>query len=57
MLQSILSITFCEQMDYDTVISITLPDIECLERMRQDPEFLGRFIPDHFNFADMRQSR
>lgn len=44
-------------MDYDTVISMILPNIECIEKMRQDPDFLYKFIPDHFNFADMTQSR
>lgn len=34
-----------------------VPNIECIEKMRQDPDFLYKFIPDHFNFADMTQSR
>lgn len=46
-----------EQLDYDTVISMIVPNIECIEKMRQDPDFLYKFIPDHFNFADMTQSR
>ncbi|KAG8160847.1 hypothetical protein KVR01_009111 [Diaporthe batatas] len=44
-------------LDYDTVISMITPNIECIEKMRQDPDFLVKFIPDHFNFADMTQSR
>ncbi|KAK7701562.1 hypothetical protein SLS64_010309 [Diaporthe eres] len=44
-------------LDYDTVISMIVPNIECIEKMRQDPDFLYKFIPDHFNFADMTQSR
>ncbi|TID07354.1 putative decarboxylase tpcK [Colletotrichum higginsianum] len=44
-------------LDYDTVISIIVPDIGCIEKMRKDPDFLDKFIPDHFNFADMNRSR
>ncbi|QBZ62890.1 hypothetical protein PoMZ_11779 [Pyricularia oryzae] len=44
-------------LDYDSVISIIVPDVECIEKMREDPEFTSKFIPDHFNFADMSRSR
>ncbi|KAI3553818.1 hypothetical protein CABS03_09433 [Colletotrichum abscissum] len=44
-------------LDYDSVISIIVPNIGCIEKMRDDPDFLGKFIPDHFNFADMSRSR
>lgn len=44
-------------LDYDSVISIIVPDVGCIEKMRQDPDFLNKFIPDHFNFADMSRSR
>lgn len=44
-------------LDYDSVISIIVPDVECIEKMREDPEFMSKFIPDHFNFADMSRSR
>ena len=39
--------------DYDTMISIVAPSVENIKEMQKDPDFLGRFVPDHFNFADM----
>ncbi|TEA13305.1 Dehydratase aurZ [Colletotrichum sidae] len=44
-------------LDYDSVISMIVPDIECIEKMREDADFMNKFIPDHFNFADMSRSR
>ncbi|KAF3799963.1 Gibberellin cluster GA4 desaturase [Colletotrichum gloeosporioides] len=44
-------------LDYDSVISMIVPNIECIEKMREDPDFMKKFIPDHFNFADMSRSR
>ncbi|KAF4434830.1 conidial pigment polyketide synthase alb1 [Fusarium austroafricanum] len=44
-------------LDYDTIISMIAPDVRCIEMMREDPDFLGKFIPDHFKFADMSRSR
>ncbi|KAJ0344273.1 hypothetical protein COL154_010351 [Colletotrichum chrysophilum] len=44
-------------LDYDSVISMIVPNIECIEKMREDPDFMQKFIPDHFNFADMSRSR
>lgn len=42
---------------WDTVISIRFRDIEVVEKLRADPEFIQRFMPDHFNFADMTVSK
>lgn len=44
-------------LDYDSVISIIVPDVECIEKMREDPDFMNKFIPDHFQFAEMSRSR
>ncbi|KAK4617974.1 Dehydratase CTB10 [Fulvia fulva] len=44
-------------LPYDTVVSIVVPNVDCINRMRSDPDFLSKYMPDHDNFADMSRSR
>lgn len=32
-------------LEYDAVISMVVPSIETIEKMRQDPDFMSKFIP------------
>ena len=42
---------------YDTVFEMIVKDIESIQTMQKDEEFLRTTIPDHFNFADMTRSK
>lgn len=44
-------------LPYDTVVSIVVPNVDCINRMRSDPDFLSKYMPDHDNFADLSRSR
>lgn len=43
--------------DYDTIVSIMFPNIDCILRMKEDPEFKEKVEPDHHNFADLTTTR
>jgi hypothetical protein len=44
-------------LGFDTIVSIVVPGIECIDKMRNDPIFLEKYMPDHYNFADMSRTR
>jgi len=44
-------------LEFDTIISIVVPGIEWIDKMRNDPVFLEKYMPDHYNFADMSCTR
>uniref|UniRef100_UPI003CE5C958 CTB10 n=1 Tax=Cercospora sp. JNU001 TaxID=2979285 RepID=UPI003CE5C958 len=42
---------------YDTVFEMIVKDIESIQTMQKDEEFLRTAIPDLFNFADMTRTK
>lgn len=48
---------FANIAQYDSVIQIVFPDIECFVRMKADPFFKENVGPDHENFADTKASQ
>ena len=43
--------------DYDCIINAVFPDVQCFVRMKQDPYYKAKVMPDHENFADTQRSR
>jgi len=43
--------------DYDSIIQVDFPDVENFVRMKQDPVYVEKVMPDHENFADTKRSR
>ena len=43
--------------DYDCIITAVFPDVQCFVRMKADPYFKEKVMPDHENFADTKRSR
>jgi hypothetical protein len=43
--------------DYDCLVNIVFKDIEDFVRMKQDPYYIEKIMPDHENFADTKRSR
>ncbi|KAF2172677.1 hypothetical protein M409DRAFT_16639 [Zasmidium cellare ATCC 36951] len=41
-------------LDYDCVLEMIVRDIECIQRMQKDEEFVRECLSDHGNFADMK---
>lgn len=43
--------------DYDCIVSAVFPDVDNFVRMKADPYFKEKVMPDHENFADTKRSR
>lgn len=43
--------------DYDCIVTAVFPDVQNFVRMKADPFFIQRVMPDHENFADTKRSR
>ena len=48
---------FANVADYDCIIQVVFRDIKDFVRMKADPFFLEKVMPDHENFADTKRSR
>ncbi|KAF2686476.1 hypothetical protein K458DRAFT_334211 [Lentithecium fluviatile CBS 122367] len=48
---------FANVADYDCIVQATFPDVDCFVRMKADPEYIAKCIPDHENFADTKRSK
>ncbi len=45
------------RLGYDCVFEMIVKDIESIQAMQKDGNFLKNCIPDHFNFADMSRCK
>lgn len=43
--------------DFDCLVNIVFRDIEDFVRMKEDPYYIEKVMPDHENFADTKRSR
>ena len=48
---------FQNMSDYDCIVSAVFPDVDNFVRMKADPYFKEKVMPDHENFADTKRSR
>ena len=48
---------FANVSDYDCIVQATFPDIECFVRLKKDPEYIAKCVPDHERFADTKRSK
>jgi hypothetical protein len=44
-------------LDFDCILEMLVPDVECVEKMQRDEAFIQEVLPDHFNFADMSRCK
>lgn len=44
-------------LDYDCVLEMIVKDIDTVQRMQKDEEFVQKCLPDHGNFADMSRCK
>lgn len=45
------------KLGYDCIFEMIVKDIESIQTMQKDEEFLKKCIPDHYNFANMSQCK
>lgn len=43
--------------DYDCIVTAVFPDVDNFVRMKADPYYKEKVMPDHENFADTKRSR
>jgi hypothetical protein len=48
---------FSNVADYDCIVQATFPDVDCFVRMKADPVYIEKCIPDNANFADIKRSK
>ncbi|KAM0545986.1 hypothetical protein ACHAPJ_011098 [Fusarium lateritium] len=48
---------FANTTDYDAIIQIMFEDVEDFVRMKEDPDYKERVVPDHEEFANTERSR
>lgn len=44
-------------LDFDCILEMFVKDIDCIQRMQQDEDFVKKCLPDHGNFADMSRCK
>ena len=48
---------FSNTADYDCIVSACFKDIDDFVRMKEDPYYKEKVMPDHENFADTTRSK
>lgn len=45
------------EFDHDCEVQIVFRDVEDYERLKEDPEYTQKVLPDHVNFADLKKTK
>ncbi|KAJ5896833.1 conidial pigment polyketide synthase PksP/Alb1 [Penicillium subrubescens] len=48
---------FANYADYDCIVQIVFPEVDCFVRMKEDPYYKEFIKPDHDKFADTARSK
>ena len=57
MMEKIAGPQFDNFSDYDCIVNVVFPDVENFVRMKMDPYYIEKVLPDHENYADTARSR
>ena len=57
MMAKIAGPQYSNHADYDSFVTAVFRDIEDFVRMKADPLYIEKVMPDHENFADTTRSR
>ena len=57
MMSQIAGPQFDNFADYDCIVTAVFPDVDNFVRMKADPFYKEKVMPDHENFADTKRSR